>query len=340
MRRLLVRRGLQSLLVALGVGLLAFVITRLLPGDPAATWAGPRATEAQLAQVRIQLGLDQPLPVQLAAYLGDLVRGDWGLSIHTRQPVLSDVAGRFMTSLELVGLAMLLAGLVGIPMGVAAARWRGRLPDWMSGLTSSTLASVPVFWLALVLQLVFASTLHWLPVAGRWDRDLNKLAQAATTTHMVLVDSLLAGNMELFVSGLTHLVLPAIVIAAYPIALFARLTRAGLLETMGEEHVRMARAIGFPERTIIWRFALRASLGPALSALALVFGYALGNTFLVENLFNFQGLGSYAVDSIAALDAPAIAGTTIFVALAYLVANFLVDMLRPLMDPRLREPGR
>ncbi|MEI7744465.1 MAG: ABC transporter permease [Chloroflexota bacterium] len=340
MRRLLIRRGLQSLLVALGVGLLAFVITRLLPGDPAATWAGPRATEAQLVSVRIQLGLDQPLPGHVWSYMSDLVRGDWGTSIHTRQPVLSDVAGRFMTSLELVGLSMLLAGLVGIPLGVAAARWRGRAPDWGAGLSSALLASVPVFWLALVLQLVFATSLHWLPVAGRWDRGLNHAAQEAARTHMVLVDSILAGNPALFWSGLAHLVLPAIVIAAYPIALFARLTRAGLLETMGEEHIRMARAIGYPERTVIWRFALRPSMGPVLSALALVFGFALGNTFLVENLFNFQGLGSYAVDSIAALDAPAIAGTTIFVALAYLVANFLVDMARPLMDPRLREPGR
>jgi peptide/nickel transport system permease protein len=340
MRRILVRRGLQSLLVALGVGLLAFVITRLLPGDAAATWAGPRATADELARVRVQLGLDRPLWDQAVRYVADLVTGNWGTSIHTRQPVLSDVSGRFMTSLELVTLALLVAALIGIPLGVRAARWKGRLPDWIAGISSSLLASVPVFWLGLLLQLVIATHLHLLPVAGRWDRTLNDVAVAATRTHMVLIDSVLAGNATLFVSGLSHLIMPALVIAAYPIGLFARLTRAGLLETLGEEHVRMARATGYTERAIIWRFALRPSMGPVLSALALVFGFALGNTFLVENVFNFQGLGSYAVDSIAALDAPAIAGTTVLVALAYLVANLVVDLVRPVMDPRLREAGR
>jgi len=340
MRRILVRRGLQSLLVALGVGLLAFLITRLLPGDAAATWAGPRASAEELARVRLQLGLDRPLPEQAFRYITDLVSGNWGISIHTRQPVLSDVSGRFMTSLELVTIALLIAALIGIPLGVLAARWKGRPPDWFAGLTSSVLASVPIFWLGLLLQLLIATELKWLPVAGRWDRTLNEVAVAATRTHMVLVDALFAGNGALFVSGLSHLVMPALVIAAYPIGLFARLTRAGLLETMGEEHVRMARATGYTERAIIWRFALRPSMGPVLSALALVFGFALGNTFLVENLFNFQGLGSYAVDSIAALDAPAIAGTTIFVALAYLAANLVVDLARPVMDPRLRDAGR
>jgi peptide/nickel transport system permease protein len=339
-RRILIRRGLQSVLVALGVGLLAFVITRLLPGDAAATWAGPRASAAELARVRTQLGLDQPLPEQAVRYIADLVTGNWGLSTHTRQPVLSDVAGRFMTSLELVTVALLIAALVGIPLGVLAARWKGRPPDWFAGFSSSILASVPVFWLGLLLQLLIATQLKWLPVAGRWDRTLNDAAVAATRTHMVIVDALLAGNWALLSSGLSHLILPALVIAAFPIGLFARLTRAGLLETMGEEHVRMARAIGYSERTIIWRFALRPSMGPVLSALALVFGFALGNTFLVENLFNFQGLGSYAVDSIAALDAPSIAGTTIFVAIAYLIANLVVDLVRPVMDPRLREAGR
>ena len=245
-----------------------------------------------------------------------------------------------MTSFELVVFAMALAALVGIPLGVLAARWKGKPPDWLAGLTSSVLVAIPVFWYALLLQLVLATQLDVLPVAGRWDQDLNEVAQASTVTHMVIVDSLLAGNVDLLLSGLSHMILPALVIAAYPMGLFARLTRAGLLETMGEEHVRMARAIGYTERTIIWRFALRPSLGPVLSALALVFGFALGNTFLVENLFNFQGLGSYAVDSINALDAPAIAGTTIVVALAYLVANLVVDLVRPIMDPRLREPGR
>lgn len=335
-RGYLVRRLLQTLVAAIGVGLIAFVITRQLPGDAAATWAGPRASLEQLAIVRVQLGLDRPLPEQVVRYLGDLVRGEWGTSIHTRQPVLDDVLDRLVASLELVALAVLIAIVVGIPLGVMAARWKGRLPDWTSGLFSAILVSLPIFWLGLLLQLVFATQLDWLPVAGRFDRSFRDVVETTRMTGFLTVDSLLALNGPLFLSAASHLLLPALVVAAYPIGLIARLTRAGLLETLGEEHVRMARAIGFPERTIIWRFALRPSMGPVMAALALVFGYSLGNTFLVENIFDWPGLGSYVADSITTLDAPAIAGATVIIAIAYLIANLVADLMRPVLDPRLR----
>jgi len=332
----LIRRLIGALFVAAGVGLVAFVIARLLPGDPAATWAGPRATPEQLAQVRVQLGLDRPLPEQAVRYLADLVRGDWGISIHTRQPVIEDVGLRLVASLELVVTALCIAVAAGVPLGVLAARWKGRLPDWSAGWVSAVLVSVPIFWLGIVLQLVLATELGLLPVAGRVDRELVAAAEATRITGLLVVDSLLTLNVPLLGSALTHLLLPALVVAAYPTGLVARLTRAGMLETYAEEHIRMARAIGFPERTIAWRFALRPSLGPVLGAIGLVFGYSLANTFLVENLFNWPGLGSYVTDSISTLDAPAIAGATIVVALAYLVANLAVDLVRPLVDPRLR----
>ncbi|MFN8623443.1 MAG: ABC transporter permease [Chloroflexota bacterium] len=336
MARYILRRLFQTALVAVGVGLVAFVITRRLPGDAAATWAGPRATEEQLAAVRVQLGLDQPLPEQAVRYLFDLARGDWGTSIHTRQPVLSDVTHALVASLELVGVAVLIAIVVGIPLGVTAARWKGRLPDWTSGWASAILVSLPIFWLGLVLQLVFATQLDWLPVAGRFDRSLRAVVAGSQVTGFLTLDALITLHWDVFWSSLRHLILPAIVVAAYPIGLIARLTRAGLLETLSEEHIRMARAIGYPERTIIWRFALRPSMGPVLAALALVFGYSIGNTFLVENLFDWPGLGSYVTDSISTLDAPAIAGATVVVAIAYLLANLVVDILRPVVDPRLR----
>lgn len=336
MGRQLARRLAQALVVALGVGLVAFVITRQLPGDAAATWAGPRATPEQLAAVRVQLGLDAPLPEQVVRYLADLVRGEWGTSIHTRQPVLDDVAGRLLASLELVGVAIGIAIVVGIPLGVMAARRPGRLPDWLSGWTSALLVSIPIFWLGIVLQLVLATELGLLPVAGRIDRELTDAVAAQTITGLIPIDALIALNGAVLGSWSAHVLLPALVVAAYPVGLIARLTRASLLETLGEEHVRMCRAIGFPERTIIWRFALRPSMGPVLAALALVFGYSLGNTFLVENLFDWPGLGSYVADSIRTLDAPAIAGATVVVALAYLAANLVVDLLRPVVDPRLR----
>ena len=336
MRGQLGRRLLQTLVVALGVGVVAFVITRLLPGDAAATWAGPRATPEQLAEVRARRGRAAPLPEQGVRYLADLVQGEWGTSIHTRRPVIADVATRLLASIELVGVALVSAVGAGIPLGVAAARRPGRLPDWLSGWTSALLVSIPIFWLGIVLQLVLATELGWLPVAGRVDRGLADAVAAHQLTGLIPLDALLALDGAVLGSWAAHVLLPALVVAAYPTGLIARLTRASLLETLGEEHVRMCRAIGFPERTIVWRFALRPSMGPILAALALVFGYSLGNTFLVENLFDWPGLGSYVADSIRTLDAPAIAGATVVVALAYLAANLVVDLLRPVVDPRLR----
>ena len=336
MRQLLARRLPQTLLVAVGVGLVAFFITRLLPGDPASTWAGPRASREELALVREQLGLDLPLPEQVVRYLIGLASGDWGTSIRTRQPVIEDVAGRLVASLELVGMAMLIALIGGLFLGMVGARWKGRWPDWLSSALTAVLVSAPIFWLGLLLQLTVATELDLLPVAGRYDREFRDVVAESGLTGLVMLDALLTLNGPLFGSAVTHVLLPAMVVAAYPTGLIARLFRASLIETLTEEHVRMARAIGFNERTIIWRFALRSSLGPVLAALALVFGYALANTFLVENLFDWPGLGSYVADSITSLDAPSIAGATVVVALAYLAANLVVDLIRPIIDPRLR----
>jgi peptide/nickel transport system permease protein len=336
MRQLLARRLPQTLLVAVGVGLVAFFITRLLPGDPASTWAGPRASREELALVREQLGLDLPLPEQAVRYVIGLASGDWGISIHTRQPVIEDVLGRLVASLELVGVAMVVAVVGGIFLGMVGARWKGRWPDWLTSALTAILVAAPIFWLGLLLQLTIATELDLLPVAGRYDRDLRDVVSSTQVTGLVMVDAILALDPALFLSAVSHVLLPALVVAAYPTGLIARLSRASLIETLGEEHVRMVRALGFPERTIMWRFALRPSLGPVLAALALVFGYALGNTFLVENLFDWPGLGSYVADSITSLDAPSIAGATVVVALAYLLANLAVDVIRPLIDPRLR----
>ena len=336
MRQLLLRRLPQTLLVAVGVGLVAFFITRLLPGDPASTWAGPRASREELALVREQLGLDLPMPEQVVRYLIGLASGDWGVSIHTRQPVIEDVSGRLVASLELVIVAMVIAVVGGLLLGMAGSRWKGRWPDWLSSALTAVLVSAPIFWLGLLLQLTLATEFDLLPVAGRYDREFRDVVAEGSTTGLVMIDAILALNGPLLASAVTHVLLPALVVAAYPTGLIARLSRASLIETLGEEHVRMARAIGYPERTIMWRFALRPSLGPVLAALALVFGYALGNTFLVENLFDWPGLGSYVADSITTLDAPSIAGATVVVALAYLLANLVVDIIRPIVDPRLQ----
>jgi peptide/nickel transport system permease protein len=334
--RFLVRRLALAALVVVGVVVLTFVIARVVPGDPASTWAGPRARPEQVEAARRQLGLDRPLPVQIVKYLGGVATGDWGLSLRTRRPVLEDIARRAPASMELVTAAMLLALAVGIPLGLVAARWRGRSPDVLSRLVAIVGVSMPSFWLAIVLQLVFFQWLNLLPVAGSYDPDLDYTSPLRSVTNMPIVDALLTGNWTVFTSALTHVILPAVVIAAYPAGVITRMVRASVLDTIGEDHVRMVRALGFPERSVFTRFALRHAWSPVVALLALVFAYALVNTFLVEAIFNRPGLGSYAASAIGALDTPAIVGVTLFVALVYVLGNLVVDVVQAMIDPRIR----
>ncbi|MEV4220669.1 ABC transporter permease [Nonomuraea sp. NPDC049725] len=336
MARYLIRRLGQALLVVAGVIVLTFVIMRLVPGDPAVAYAGPKATPEQLAQARERFGLDEPVWVQLGAYVRDLVTGDWGTSLRTRQPVLDDLALAFPASLELVGAALLLAIAVGVPVGVLAARYKTKFPDLGVRVASMLAVSVPVFWLALALQTVFASNLGWFPVAGEYDDSLNTTSPLTLWTNITIVDALITGNWPIFTSTLRHLVLPALVVAAYPAGVIAQMVRATLIEEASQDHARLERALGFRETSILTRFALRPALNPVLSLIALVFAYAIVNGFLVEAVFNWPGLGRYAVDSIFSSDTPAIAGVTLLVALVYVLANLVVDLLQGVVDPRAR----
>jgi peptide/nickel transport system permease protein len=308
----------------------------VVPGDPAATWVGPRARPEQIEAAREQLGLDEPLPLQIARYLGDVASGDWGVSLRTRRPVIEDIGRRAPASIELVTVAMVLALAAGIPLGVVAARWRGRAPDLLSRVAAVVGVSMPSFWLAIVLQLVFFQWLNVLPVAGSYDPDLDYTSPLRGITNMPIVDSLLTGNWPVLWSALRHVILPAVVIAAYPAGVITRMVRASVLDTIGEDHVRMVRALGFTERSVFARFALRHAWSPVVALLALVFAYALVNTFLVEAIFNRPGLGSYAADAVASLDTPAIVGVTLFVAVVYVLGNLVVDLVQATIDPRIR----
>jgi len=332
----ILRRLGQAFAVVVGVVVLTFVIARLIPGDPAVAYAGPKATPAELAAVREQFGLDQPAYRQFLSYVSGVARGDWGISLHTRQPVLSDLLHVVPVSLVLVSCALVLAVILGIPLGVAAARSQGRLGDVAVKVISILSVSMPIFWFAILLQMVFFSRLGWLPVAGQYDPALDTTSPLYTVINVPLIDSLLTGNWPVFISALQHLVLPVIAIAAYPMGACAMVTRASLLDNLGEEHVRMVRALGFPERTVIGRFAMRPSLNPVVSLLALVFAYSLTNSFIVESIFDWPGLGSYAIRSIESLDIPAILGVTLLVALIYVFLNLLVDIVQAVIDPRVR----
>ncbi|SEH02543.1 peptide/nickel transport system permease protein [Nonomuraea solani] len=336
MLRYLARRLGQALLVVAGVVVLTFVVMRLVPGDPAVAFAGPKATPEQLAEARARFGLDDPLYVQLVNYARDLVSGDWGTSLRTRQPVRDDLYVAFPASLELVGTALLIAVVAGIPIGVLAARFKTKFPDFGVRVGSMLAVSVPVFWLALVLQTVFATNLGWFPIAGEYDSSLDRTSPLTLWTNITIVDALITGNWPIFTSTLQHLVLPALVVAAYPVGVIAQMTRAALIEESGQDHARLERALGFGETSILTKFALRPALNPVLSLIALVFAYAIVNGFLVEAVFNWPGLGRYAVESIRSLDTPAIAGVTLLVALVYVLANLVVDILQGFVDPRTR----
>lgn len=334
MRRYLARRLAQAAIVVAGVVVLTFAVARLVPGDPAVAYAGPRASEAELRAVRQEFGLDRPAPIQLGDYAAGIVTGDWGTALHTKQPVLDDLGRVIPPTLELVVCALLLAVALGVPLGVLAAR-RGGWVDGVVRVGSMLAVSAPTFLLGLLLQLVFFQELGLLPVAGEYDPKLDDSSPLTVYTRFTIVDALIGGNWPILGSALGHLVLPCLAVAAYPLGVIAQMTRASLLEELGQDHVRMARALGFSERSIAGRLALRPALNPVVAIVALVFAYSLVNTFLVESIYNWPGLGSYAVASIKALDVPAIIGVTLFVALVYVLANLAVDLAQAWLDPRI-----
>jgi peptide/nickel transport system permease protein len=330
------RRVALAVLVVAGVIVLTFVIAHVGPGDPAATWAGPHASAAQVAAARRHLGLDRPPAVQLLSYFGGILTGNWGIAIHTHRPVLSDLAVAAPASLELVTAAMIIALVVAVPLGLISARWPGRASDQVIRAGSILGVSMPIFWLALILQLVFTQRLRLLPVAGEYSPSLLFTHPLTRLTGFGLIDAPLTGNWPMFGSILSHLLLPAVVIAAYPAGLLTRMIRAQVLDTIGDAHVQMVRSLGFSERAVFGRFAMKLAWNPVAATVALVFAYSLVNTFLVEAIFDWPGLGSYATASITSLDTPAILGVTLFIALVYVVANLAVDIFQAVIDPRIR----
>jgi peptide/nickel transport system permease protein len=330
------RRVGTALLVLLGVSVVTFTLARVVPSDPAALYIGPHPRPEDLVRITEQLGLNKPLPVQYVVYLSGVLRGDLGDSIASKLPVLSEVGQRVPASLELLLTAMLLAVLVGTLLGVLSARWRGRPPDAIVRLASIAGVSLPAFWLGLLLQVLFFRQLHWLPLSGRLDTDLRFLAPITHITGFYLIDSAVSGNWRAFTDVARHLVLPAVTLAAYPIGLIARMTRASMLEALSQDYVRTARAFGLSERAVYYRLALRNALPPTLTVIGLTLAYSLTGTFFVEIVFNWPGLGQFAVHSLLSVDYPAIMGITLLGAIGYVVINLLVDLLQAWLDPRVR----
>ncbi len=330
------RRLAGSAAVLLGLSVITFALARLVPSNPAAAYIGPKARPEDIARVTEQLGLNQPVPVQYLTYMRDMLTGDWGTSIGTKRPVLEEILGRLPATLELILAAMLIAIPLGILLGILSARWRRRTPDLGVRIVSIVGVSLPAFWLGLLLQVLFFRNLHLLPLTGRVDADLRFVSPITELTGFYLVDSLASGNWTAFGDVAWHLVLPAMTLAAYPIGLIARMTRASMVEALGQDYVRAARAAGISERLITYRLALKNALIPVVTVVGLTLAYALTGTFFVEVVFNWPGLGTFAVKGLLNLDYPVIMGITLFGAAAYVLINLGVDLLQAWLDPRTR----
>lgn len=336
MTRFLVRRLAGSALVLLGLSVITFTLARVIPSNPAALYIGPKARPEEIERVTRQLGLDQTLPVQYLTYMRDMLTGDWGTSIGTKRPVLEEIVSRLPATLELIAAAMALAIPLGIVLGVLSARWQRRPPDVLVRVVSIVGVSLPAFWLGLLLQVVFFRNLDLLPLSGRVSADLRFTAPIEPITGLYLVDAALGWNWAGFVDASRHLVLPALTLAAFPIGLIARMTRASMIETLDQDYIRTARAYGLRDRFVTYRLALRNALLPVLTVIGLTLAYSLTGSFFVEIVFNWPGLGTFAVHSMLNVDYPAIMGIALFGAAAYVLINLVVDLAQAWLDPRVR----
>ncbi|MCU1726689.1 ABC transporter permease [Pseudomonas sp. 7P_10.2_Bac1] len=331
---LLRKRLLGLLLVVFGVSLITFAISHLIPGDPARLIAGDRASDELVAGIRHQLGLDLPLYQQYGRYLLDLVQGDLGTSIRTNRPVLEDLQAFFPATLELALVALFLAIVVGVPLGVLSAVYHNRFIDQIARTLAVTGISTPAFWLGLGAIVLFYGHLGWLPGGGRLSEGL---APPTPITGFYLIDSLLAGNFSLFVDALKHLILPAVTLGFVTLGVIARQIRSAMLDQLGEDYIRTARAYGLSRWTVILRHALPNALIPSVTVLGLTLGDLLYGAVLTETVFAWPGMGAYVVKSIQSLDFPAVMGFAILVSFIYVLLNMAIDLLYRVIDPRIGE---
>jgi dipeptide transport system permease protein len=319
----------------IGVTFVAFILIRLVPGDPVELLVGERGvTPERHAQLMAQLGLDKPFWSQYAGFLDNLVlHGDLGRSINTREPVTSEFFHLFPATVELSLVAMLIAVVIGLPAGIIAAVRRGSALDHVVMGAALTGYSMPIFWWGLLLIILFSGVLQWTPVSGRIDLAYD----VPPVTGFMLIDSLLSDEpWDAFRSALSHLILPAIVLGTVPMAIIARQTRSAMLEVLGEDYVRTARAKGLPPRRVIGLHALRNALIPVVTVLGLQVGTLFAGAVLTETIFSWPGVGKWMIDSISRRDYPSVQGGLVLIAAAVILVNLVVDLLYGLVNPRIR----
>jgi peptide/nickel transport system permease protein len=330
--RLLAKRLGTSLIVLIGVSLLIFAIARVIPGDPARIALGPNATAEAVAALRDRLHLNEGFFVQYGYFLADLFRGDLGISLYTNRPVTADIAQFLPATLELVIVSGIMMVVLGLPLGVLAARYRGSWIDHSVRLITLLGVSAPGFVWAVILMLVFAYYIRIFPIAGR----ISDVFTIPDVTGFMLVDTLIAGNVKAFADAVWHIILPAFALALSGIGQAARLVRSNMVETYEKPYIEMAEAYGFPEKRIANRYAFRPSLIPSLTIIGLDFAAMLGNAFLVEAVYAWPGLSRYGVAVILRKDLNAIVGTVLIISAMFLIVNLIVDLLVSVINPRIR----
>ena len=332
MGRYAVRRSLTIVPVLLGVSILVFSFIHLIPGDPALTMLGERATPEKVAEVRARLGLDRPIWQQYVLYVGHALRGDLGVSIVRGDPVASDLLRRFPATVELAVAAIVVAIALGIPIGVASAVYRNSLLDSLARLGALTGVSMPIFWLGLVLAWFFGVQLRILPTGFR----LASGSAFVPWTNFVILAALQQGDWTSLADALRHLVLPALALATIPLAVIARMTRASLLEVLSREYIRTAEAKGLSRRAVILRHALRNALLPVLTVVGLQVGRLLAGAILTETIFSWPGIGLWVYESIESRDYAIVQGVSLFIAVIVVGVNLVTDVLYAAVDPRIK----
>ncbi|MBI4276813.1 MAG: ABC transporter permease [Armatimonadetes bacterium] len=327
------RRLAALVVVLLGMSLVTFVITNLLPADPARVSAGPHASNADVERVRRELGLDRPLYIQYAVYVRNLATGNLGTSVRSRQPIAAEIRRHIAATVELTLVAIVVYVAIAVPLGVIAAAHRAGWVDSLTRLGAVGGSAVAPFWLALLLQLVFYRMLAWLPAGGRLPLDV---PPPPAVTGLFLVDSLLAGDLHTLGIAARHMVMPVTALALGRLGLTTRMTRAQMVLELAQDYVRTARAKGQAERVVLYRHALQNALNPIVTMVGIQTAYLLSGTVLVEGIFRWPGLGQYALDAIIEMDVPAVLGVALTSSLFFVLVNLAVDVFYATMDPRVR----
>lgn len=330
--QLLVKRLISVVFVLVGLSIITFTLSHIVPSDPARLIAGPRASAESVQIIRKQYGLDRPLYDQYGTYMKGLLTLDFGESLTTLRPVRSDLVRYFPATAELALYALLFALVVGIPLGIVSALKPNTAIDYVGRLVSVSGLAIPVFWLALVCQFLFFARLGWLPDGQRLPTNTQP---PRAITHLYTIDALLTGNLSLFATSVAHLAMPAFVLGFSILPVFTRMVRAGMLETLGLDYIRTARSKGLSERTTVIRHALKNALLPTVTVIGMQIGVLFSGAILVEIIFSWPGIGRYAINGVTNFDYNAIMAVTLVIGFIYVLMNLLVDIVYLLLDPRI-----